>query len=1446
MRPPEPIIDYKRSYFKTILGLILVFILVLSKAQAATYYVRTDGNNGNPGTSNTTGGAWRSIDWAADHVRAGDVVRVQPGTYEERVTPGVNGTSVSNTVTFMADGAVTVCGFDFTGNNFIRVIGFSMDSDAGSCSLQSGVVLICGTVSYLEFWNNTIRNGLGNGIRCGYGCSGVINNSLIIGNTFANFGIGNGSGMAVGTWGDNNFIAYNEVYNSHPDGFLIMGSHNRWIGNYTHDFSEASGGHSDVFQTGSNNRGWSNSLIEGHFQVGVGNAGDEHTAQISHGQPGNCTGACGPMTENIFRRNVWHNVSQATVGINQTSVGPVSFTRYYNNTTAGASRNSPTTRYGVCWYGPMTSDGFILNNLEYQSWGDSATSNLEVFYVTGGLTSDYNLAYDPDGPVSFASMWTMQAHEQSNVNPRFVNFATDDFTLGAGSGAIGKAGPLTTVSGSGTGTTFNVATPGGGFFRGDNTNLSQYGGNLIVGDTITVGNDVVTIASVAGDAITVTSPFTWANGEPVYYGSTTTPDIGAYPYKAGGYTLSATYSQSGGVVTVTPSDAGLVRFVVCYEDGIPTTVDHTSPYACPVGGGALEVRVYPLYASKTLYVAATPGVSPPPDTYTVKPDGSGHFTTIQACVNAAQAGQTCEVYDGTYNERVSSVRGGTSNSARISIAAATGQRPTVRGFSITHPYLTISGFTIHTGSTSSIGVDVNSAIGVTVENNSITAERNTCVRFNPASGSRSHHAIIRNNVITRCGWYYLLESNGTAWGIASYGDNTLIEGNDISHTTDDAINWGGNHSVIRNNVLHDMDADETGVQSPAHMDGIHNGPTEIIESLIEGNVFRNALDPTGNSHFTWLESGSYGAQRNIIMRYNYTHNVQDLAAPGICVPCTNQSRYYLFSNTISAGGPSSSDLSCMMMPANSPYSRAKNNLCYNTISTLNRWPIYTGGSGTQESNGNLPYADGYTGEWMGPISMEATYNTLKNRNPLLANYPSNGTLQATSPAIDAGAALTTVATSDGGSGTTLILQDAGYFQPGWAGTNADWIAVGSAANTGQILAIDYLTHTLTLANSISRNDGDSVWLYRKSDGMRVLYGSAPDVGAYEYTTSTPPPDTTPPSVPTGLAAVAVSSTAINLSWTASTDAVGVAGYGIYRNGVWISSVTSGTSYISTGLVSSTSYSYRVTAYDAAGNVSALSVAASATTQAPSSPPPPSGLSRPTLNLPDYLPVNAEVRAGYGGSVAPAYFSWTFTSMVGPASRVSSPASQVSSPESRVSSPASQVSSPGSRVPSPAPTAVDVGRETPDARHGTLSAGHAPSASFTTASTVASLAAQNLDLGTYLVTVTAHDASGSASSPASAQVTLVSANLDQVRVYPNPWRSDRHSTRSVTFDQLTVDTEIKIFTVSGHHVKTLPTSSSSITWDLTNESGDRVASGIYVYHLKAEGGAKKTGKVVVIK
>lgn len=91
----------------------------------------------------------------------------------------------------------------------------------------------------------------------------------------------------------------------------------------------------------------------------------------------------------------------------------------------------------------------------------------------------------------------------------------------------------------------------------------------------------------------------------------------------------------------------------------------------------------------------------------------------------------------------------------------------------------------------------------------------------------------------------------------------------------------------------------------------------------------------------------------------------------------------------------------------------------------------------------------------------------------------------------------------------------------------------------------------------------------------------------------------PPPVPNALTATPVSSSQINLSWTASIDNVGVIGYKVYRDGTQIA-IISNTNYLDTGLLPSTTYSYTVSAYDAAGNVSAQSGSASATSQGISS------------------------------------------------------------------------------------------------------------------------------------------------------------------------------------------------------------------------------------------------------
>lgn len=110
------------------------------------------------------------------------------------------------------------------------------------------------------------------------------------------------------------------------------------------------------------------------------------------------------------------------------------------------------------------------------------------------------------------------------------------------------------------------------------------------------------------------------------------------------------------------------------------------------------------------------------------------------------------------------------------------------------------------------------------------------------------------------------------------------------------------------------------------------------------------------------------------------------------------------------------------------------------------------------------------------------------------------------------------------------------------------------------------------------------------------------------------PDTTPPSVPTGLTATAISSTQINLSWNASTDNVAVTGYQVFRNGTQVGPSTT-TTFSDTGLSPSTSYSYTVRAVDASTNPSGQSQPASATTLTPDTTLPTATITAPTGSVP---------------------------------------------------------------------------------------------------------------------------------------------------------------------------------------------------------------------------------------
>ncbi len=106
------------------------------------------------------------------------------------------------------------------------------------------------------------------------------------------------------------------------------------------------------------------------------------------------------------------------------------------------------------------------------------------------------------------------------------------------------------------------------------------------------------------------------------------------------------------------------------------------------------------------------------------------------------------------------------------------------------------------------------------------------------------------------------------------------------------------------------------------------------------------------------------------------------------------------------------------------------------------------------------------------------------------------------------------------------------------------------------------------------------------------------------------PDSTPPTVPSGLLATGASTSVIHLTWNASTDNVGAAGYAIFRNGSPVGT-TMNTGYFDVNLSPSASYSYSVLAYDAAGNRSAAVGPVAGMTLSPADTTPPSVPAGPT-------------------------------------------------------------------------------------------------------------------------------------------------------------------------------------------------------------------------------------------
>ncbi|MCZ8519620.1 MULTISPECIES: glycosyl hydrolase family 18 protein [Paenibacillus] len=158
----------------------------------------------------------------------------------------------------------------------------------------------------------------------------------------------------------------------------------------------------------------------------------------------------------------------------------------------------------------------------------------------------------------------------------------------------------------------------------------------------------------------------------------------------------------------------------------------------------------------------------------------------------------------------------------------------------------------------------------------------------------------------------------------------------------------------------------------------------------------------------------------------------------------------------------------------------------------------------------------------------------------------------------------------------------------WNGSTDNYGVTGYEVYNGSTLVTTTSSKTYTVTGLTPKT------AYTFKVVAKDAAGNKSPASQVQITTDELVPDAAAPSVPAGLAAAAKTDTSVNLTWTASTDNVGVTGYDIFKDGVLAGSSATN-AYAVTGLAANTAYSFTVKAKDASGNLSAASAPLSVTT-----------------------------------------------------------------------------------------------------------------------------------------------------------------------------------------------------------------------------------------------------------
>lgn len=478
------------------------------------------------------------------------------------------------------------------------------------------------------------------------------------------------------------------------------------------------------------------------------------------------------------------------------------------------------------------------------------------------------------------------------------------------------------------------------------------------------------------------------------------------------------------------------------------------------------------------------------------------WLTCQKAANTMVAGDTTIFkVGGEYDENCIPVNSGAAGNLITFTAAAGAPKAKIRKMDMNaKDYIAITNleFTNQGMSSSIPTLDLGGCTGCVVTDNYIHDTDGIGIRC--MSSLCDGLKILRNRLL-RIGPAWP-GGTGRTIGMQLYAINSEVADSDIQLVDDYMNMWGSttcNKNVVRGNFWHESLRSET-ANGAVHIDGLQSycsAGWTFTCTLLEGN--RHINDPDADIH-TFLITPNTGCGGvgsfldTIIIRHNETRNIGSVF---LGTNSTGDSNVEIYNNTSRVNNVTNPTFGSTAQVVDN--SSLLNNIFEDAVgaTAVSKTGYIIDGAGNT-TNYNWWWMTTGSVTWASPAGDEANGPAFRNVNPQFVSS-TDSNLQAGSGAVDAGRHLTTVHVDDTGTGTTLVLTDAHSFQDGWAGVNPDWIAIGTVTNAVQIAAggINYSTNTVTLANSIPRSDGQSVWLYKNSKGIQVLWGSAPDLGAYE-------------------------------------------------------------------------------------------------------------------------------------------------------------------------------------------------------------------------------------------------------------------------------------------------------------------------------------------------------------